>query len=91
MRWIFIGLYAASLAFAGCTTNSQSMFKAWSPVKDADYADPTSGKDDPWTSQAGSVGRADRPLEKSEEPRWFRKAIMSDRAREIEANLGVTD
>jgi hypothetical protein len=30
-------------------------------------------------------------MEKSEEPRWLRETIMSDRARAIESNLGITD
>lgn len=85
MRWVILSLLGASLTVSsGCATDNWSLFKS------GNYADSTAGKDDPWTTQAGAEGRGGRS-EKSEEPLWFRKVMMSDRAREIEANLGVTD
>jgi hypothetical protein len=73
---------------AGCsTTEGMTLFK------NRDYKDPTDGPDDPWVSNVGDEveGRGERRMEESEEPRWLRETIMSDRARAIESNLGITD
>jgi hypothetical protein len=76
------------LPAAGCATS-----EGMTLFKNRDYQDPTEGPDDPWISGVGSEtkSRGVRRGEKSEEPRWFREMVMSDRAREIESNLGITD
>lgn len=86
MRWLFIILSGVVIWSSGCTTT-----EGFALFKNRDYADPTEGPDDPWVSQVGVEARGDRPREMSEEPRWFREMIMSDRARNIERNLGVYD
>lgn len=42
---------------------------------------------DPW-GFVGKEGRADQEAEVDPDP-WFRRHLMSDRARQIEANLGI--
>ena len=85
-RVMICGLLVSALV--GCaSTEGISMFK------NRDYADPTEGADDPWISNVGkeNENRGIRKSQLSEEPRWFRELTMSDRAREIEANVGITD
>jgi hypothetical protein len=78
----------AFLSSVGCATS-----EGMTLFKNRDYNDPTEGPDDPWISNVGSETktRGVRKGEKSEEPRWMREVLMSDRAREIESNLGITD
>lgn len=87
MRWLMLA--TLGLTIAACTGCASS--DGLTLFKNRDYADPTEGADDPWTSTAGEEGRRGRPKEKSEEPKWFREFTMSDRAREIENNLGISD
>lgn len=87
MRWLMLATLGFTMAvFSGCTSSGGLAL-----FKNRDYADPTEGSDDPWMSTAGEEGRRGRPKEKSEEPRWLRELTMSDRAREIENNLGISD
>lgn len=44
--------------------------------------------EDPWTTQAGSEGRAGRPLEKEADPLNLRRFLLSEKAMEIERNCG---
>lgn len=44
--------------------------------------------EDPWTTQAGSEGRAGRPLEKEADPLNLRRFFLSEKAMEIERNCG---
>jgi len=87
MRWMKLAVVSAALSLAGGCASTEGM----SLFKNRDYKDPTDGADDPWTAQAGAEGRGGRPKEKSEDPRWLRELTMSDRAREIENNLGISD
>lgn len=45
--------------------------------------------DDPWTTQAGTEGRAGRAVDKEADPLGLKKYMMSEKAREIERNCGV--
>jgi|GEM_PF-2989998 len=78
------GLYAGLvLASAGC----QSMgLGTWSrpKLKEAVGAN----NEDPWTTQAGSEGRAGRTVEKEVDPLHLRRFLMSEKAMEIERNCG---
>ena len=89
MRMLMLLICVATFIPAGGCAMSEGM----TLFKNRDYKDPTEGPDDPWISSVGSEtkGRGVRREEKSEEPRWFREMVMSDRAREIENNLGITD
>ena len=44
--------------------------------------------EDPWTTQAGSEGRAGRSVEKELDPLHLRRFLMSEKAMEIERNCG---
>ena len=44
--------------------------------------------EDPWTTQAGSEGRAGRTVEKEADPLHLRRFLMSEKAMEIERNCG---
>lgn len=44
---------------------------------------------DPWTTQAGSEGRAGRKVDKESDPLNLKKFMMSEKALEIERNCGV--
>jgi hypothetical protein len=44
--------------------------------------------EDPWTTQAGSEGRAGRSVEKEADPLNLRRFLMSEKAMEIEKNCG---
>lgn len=89
MRLLILAVCALNLAASsGCsTTGGLSWFK------NRGYADPTDGTDDPWISNVGTevTERGVRRSEKSGEAQWFRELTMSDRAREIENNLGISD
>lgn len=86
LRLVSCGLLL-SVAVGCSTTEGMTMFK------NRDYVDSTEGADDPWISNVGkeAENRGVRKSQMSEEPRWFRELTMSDRAREIEANVGITD
>lgn len=45
--------------------------------------------EDPWTTQAGTEGRAGRAVEKEADPLGLKNIFMSEKAREIERNCGV--
>lgn len=59
------------------------------PIRTAEPG--TDGSSDPWIQQAAAEGRRDHPVEKVNDPLGLRKYVMSDRAREIENNLGIVD
>ncbi len=69
------------IAAAGCQAMGD---KLHSKLKD----DPAASSDDPWTTQAGSEGRAGRTLEKEQDPLNLRRFLMSEKAMEIERNCG---
>ena len=52
------------------------------------YADPTSQESEKWISEAGSEARRGRPVDKEFDPLGLRDVLMSQKARDIERNLG---
>ena len=71
------------LATVGC----QSMgFKGWKVPKLENPVGTTN--EDPWTTQAGSEGRAGRAIEKEWDPLHLKRFLLSDKAAEIERNCG---
>ena len=78
--WVQTGLCAGLLFTAvGCQTVSET-FK----MKDG----AGTAVEDPWTTQAGSEGRAGRAVEKEADPLNLRRFMMSEKAMEIERNCG---
>jgi hypothetical protein len=62
--------------------------QALRPVSD-DGWDPASETGDPWVQQAAAEGRGNRPVEKTVDPLGLRKVFMSEKARDIERNMGI--
>ena len=52
------------------------------------YLDPTSQKSEKWIGEAGSEARRGMTIEKENDPLGLRNVLMSQKARDIERNLG---
>lgn len=78
-RTVLIVLWTCLFA-AGCQSVPH-----WMKMKEVDGAK----ADDPWTTQAGTEGRAGRAVEKEYDPLNLKQYLMSEKAREIERNCGV--
>jgi hypothetical protein len=82
------------IASAGCAVMS-TMREVTSQTVEAlrpssfDGWDPGSETSDPWIQQAGAEARGDRPVEKEYDPLGLKKYVMSDKARDIERNMGI--
>ena len=50
-----------------------------------------SGSSDPWIQEAVAEGRRDHSVEKVNDPLKLRRFFVSERAREIEASVGIVD
>ncbi len=53
------------------------------------YSDPTAQSGDPWVQSAGVEARGDRPKEIVNDPLHLRNIFMSEKARDIERNMGI--
>lgn len=83
-------LAAASLATTGCTWLSQRPgFAALRPPSTG-YADGTESSD-PWVMEAAAEGRRDFRTESANDPLNLRRFFMSQKARDIEQNVGIVD
>lgn len=71
------------LATVGCQSMGLGTWKK-PKLKEAVGAN----NEDPWTTQAGSEGRAGRTMEKEADPLNLRRFLMSEKAMEIERNCG---
>lgn len=47
--------------------------------------------DDPWVADAGNIARTEHPPEEVRDPLGLRNIFTSEKAREIERNVGVGD
>jgi len=47
--------------------------------------------DDPWVDEAGEIARTEHPAEEIHDPLGLRNFFTSEKAREIERNVGVGD
>ncbi|WP_437229376.1 hypothetical protein SH661x_001408 [Planctomicrobium sp. SH661] len=47
--------------------------------------------DDPWIESAGNIARNEHPPEKVYDPLGLRNVLTSEKARQIERNVGVGD
>lgn len=54
-----------------------------------DYADPTAERSEKWVDDAGREARAGMMRESGNDPLNLRELFMSQKARDIERNLGV--
>lgn len=91
---ILLTICPALFCHAGCTlvTTMQGMatqtVEALRPTS-FDGWDPGSETSDPWVQQAGAEARGHRPVEKEYDPLGLKKYLMSDKARDIERNMGI--
>lgn len=79
--FLLAGFLSVGLLSTGCNT----------PLAAQGLDNYDHGPDKPiesWTQTAGSEGRADKTMQKSNEPDWFRNLLTSQKARDIERNLG---
>ena len=87
----FCGLLSCS---AGCTSlNSMqgmvSRTAAYLKPTSADDWDPGSETSDPWIQKAGAEARGNRPVEHEPDPLGLKQIFMSNKARDIERNMGI--
>lgn len=88
MRCVQLGLIAiGSCCSIGCQLTESDDGTNWSAMPNEDYRDPTDEENDEWAF-AGKEARGDRPRERDPD-RWWRKYIMSPKARSIERNMGI--
>jgi len=83
MRYLPI-LLLFSLTIPGC----QSLMPSRA-VRSA--ASDTPEKEDPWVRSAGDIARTEHSYEEVHDPLGLRKFFTSEKAREIERNVGVGD
>lgn len=79
---VFVALLG--LSSVGC----QSMWPG-KAMRTARHDTPES--DDPWIRSAGDIARTEHTYEEVQDPLRLRKYFTSDKAREIERNVGVGD
>jgi hypothetical protein len=53
------------------------------------YHDATAESSDPWVQEVGDQARGHQTKEKDADPEWMRNFLMSQKARDIESNLGI--
>jgi hypothetical protein len=53
------------------------------------YSDPAEMSGDPWIQRAGVEARGNRPRERSYDPLGLRNLFMSEKALDIERNMGI--
>lgn len=91
MARVSLALVAAVLlaAQAGCTGFKQRVARLVPPS--GGYDDPTDDTSDPWISKAAQEGRNGYKQEKVNDPLGLRPYFMSQRARDIETNMGIVE
>lgn len=87
-------LCAALVLCSGCALMSSVQGMASQTVEalrptSFDGWDPGSETGDPWVQQAGAEARGHRPVEKELDPLGLKKVFMSQKARDIERNMGI--
>lgn len=90
-----LSLFCGLLLFsAGCTLMSTMQGMASQSIAalrptSMDGWDPGSEASDPWVAEVAAEGRGNRPIEKEYDPLGLKKYLMSDKARDIERNMGI--
>lgn len=90
-----MSLFCGALMFsAGCTVlgtvqgMAAATVEAFRPTS-FDGFDPGSESSDPWVQQVGATARGHRPVEREPDPLGLKKYFMSEKARDIERNMGI--
>ena len=88
---LFAALLLALVFTSGCQSAfSQRLRHAFTyRGSDSFRENPADQPSDPWINDAGSVARTEHPAEEINDPLKLRQYFMSQRARDIERNLGV--
>jgi|GEM_PF-1756092 len=82
---LFLVLILTGLMAGGCQSAMGSR------AVRAAAAEEESDKSDAWVHSAGDVARTEHTLEEIHDPLGLRKYFMSEKAREIERNVGIGD
>lgn len=90
MRSLLILLAVVTLCSSGCTSLPRRWLWSATPST-ANYDDSTDDSSDPWISAAAREGRREHTEEKVNDPLGLRKYTMSQKARDIEGNLGIVE
>lgn len=88
MRSLLVTLLATTLLLAesGCTTTRRRLARM---LPDQRGYDDGTDSSDPWIAEAGGEGRAEFAKEKEADPFGWKPLFMSQKARDIEKNLGI--
>ncbi|MCA9075711.1 MAG: hypothetical protein KDA93_11805 [Planctomycetaceae bacterium] len=86
-------LTAGLIAFPGCAAMNTMKMAASETVSSfrpttGDYHDPTDDSSDPWVQEVGVEARGHQTKEQANDPLGLRNVFMSQKARDIESNLG---
>ncbi|WP_437201749.1 hypothetical protein [Planctomicrobium sp. SH664] len=81
-----VAVLSGCQSFGGRT----AMKSSWLGDPDASKS-PADEPSDPWIQEAGTITRAEYTREEVNDPLGLRNVFMSQRARDIERNLGVGD
>ena len=89
---ILVLLLAWVVGFSGCglmqPLNSMTRYtKNLFTFRGTDFIDPTEEVDDDWITEAAQEARPDQIRERDPD-QWYKKYVMSEKARSIERNLG---
>ncbi|SFI00572.1 hypothetical protein [Planctomicrobium piriforme] len=76
------------LLACGCCLGCQSLPGGPGTANTRGRENPT---EDPWVQSAGDIARTEHPAEEVRDPLGLRKYLTSEKAREIERNVGVGD
>ena len=94
MRRLLSGLLLPAIAISalvGCASMQSSTNKMVSAFKSVAEDNPADEPSDPWINETGSYTSAIHPTEPVNDPLKLRNVFMSQRARDIERNLGVSE
>lgn len=88
---ILAALSLALVLVAGCQSAFSQRLKQTFTYRGGQSSreNPADEPSDPWINDAGNVARTEHPSEEINDPLNLRQYFMSQRARDIERNLGV--
>jgi hypothetical protein len=90
MRRLLLLLAALPAFSSGCTLTGRQWMNSMTPST-ANYDDGTDDAVDPWIAAAAEEGRRTHTQEKVNDPLGLRPYFMSEKARSIEANVGIVE
>jgi hypothetical protein len=88
-RPLLIAVSLLSLTCVGCQTMWGNSWSEGSALRSGGRENPADS--DPWVKEAGTYARTEHPPEEVHDPLNLRKYLSSEKARQIERNVGVGD